>query len=51
MKVYVAERLIDYEGFQIIEICTTREIAQDACNDNERYCNGYDIEEYELRDE
>ena len=53
MKVYVAERGYDYEGFTILGIFSTREKAQEAC-DNDKWEDGrkrgdsYDIEEFEI---
>ena len=57
MKVYVAERAYNYEGFTILGIFSTREAAQEVC-DNDTFstpnlCNrlrgdSYTIEEHEV---
>ena len=53
MKVYIAERGFDYEGFTIIGVFTTKEKAQEAC-DNDKFDDGRkrgnfnDIEEFEI---
>lgn len=63
MKVYVAERHYDYEGFTIIGIFTTKEAAQ-ACCDNDfipvresefpqqkrKRGDSYEVEEHELQE-
>jgi len=49
IKVYVAERGCDYEGFSIIGIFETRKEAQSAC-DEARGGDFYEIEEYFIGD-
>lgn len=55
MKVYVAKREYDYEGFTIIGIFTTQQEAQECCdndwNINRTSKNGdsHDIEEHEIQ--
>jgi hypothetical protein len=59
MKVFVAQRNYDYEGFAIIGIFTTKEAAQ-ACCDNDfsprhkkelrKMGDSYDVEEHELQE-
>lgn len=63
MKVFVAQRHYDYEGFAIIGIFTTKEAAQ-ACCDNDflprhksefpqeqrKMGDSYDVEEHELQE-
>lgn len=54
MKVYVAERVYDYEGFDIIGLFASRVEAQAACDNDYRpdgkKKNGdfYEIEEFDL---
>lgn len=63
MKVFVAQRHYDYEGFTIIGIFTTKEAAQ-ACCDNDfspvrksefpqqktKLGDSYDVEEHEVQE-
>ena len=52
MKVYIAERCFDYEGFTIIGVFKTRDAAQKAC-DNDRDKTGrkngdsHEVEEFD----
>ena len=55
MKVYVAERHIDYEGFTILGVFSTKELAEnanasDTWEDGRLRGNFYEIEEYELKE-
>jgi len=45
MKVYVAKRNYDYEGFEIIGVYTERDLAEMACKDDSQYGDSHDIEE------
>ena len=53
MKIYVAEREYDYEGFTIIGVFSTKEKAQEAC-DNDKDKDGikrgdsHNVEEFEI---
>jgi len=53
MKVYVAERHVDYEGFTIIGVFTTKELAENA-NTSDTWENGrlrgdfHKVAEFEL---
>lgn len=53
MKVYIAEREYDHEGFTILGAFSTMEKAQEAC-DNDKYKDGgkrgdsHNIEEFEI---
>ena len=54
MKVYVAERVFDYEGFEIIGIFKSYEAAQKTCDADQvktkhnMIMDGYRIEDFEL---
>ena len=55
MKVYIAERNYDFEGFVIVGAFSTREKAEEAC-DNDKYEDGsqrgdyHTVEEFEIDD-
>lgn len=48
MKVYVAERVYDGDGFFIIGVFSTKEKAQAECDADDSACDSYDIEEFEI---
>lgn len=50
MGVYIAERKYDYDGFEIIGVFSTREKAQEACDNDLRteYGGFYGIEVFEV---
>lgn len=54
MTVYVAQRGYDYEGFEIIGIFTTKEAAQECCDNDVHPSSGrkcgdsYDVAPHEL---
>lgn len=48
MKVYVAERYTDYEGFSILGVYSTKEAAEAANARDIENGDHHDIEEYEL---
>ncbi len=53
MKVYIAEREYDYEGFTILGVFSTKEKAQAACDndireDGRKNGNSHEIEEFEI---
>lgn len=47
MKVYIAKRIYDYEGFDIIGVFSTKEKAQEAC-DKKKGGDSRCIEEFEI---
>jgi hypothetical protein len=50
MKVYVARRHYDYEGFSIIGIFTDHESAQKCCDSDEQWGDSHDVDEHELQE-